>query len=93
MNKKTLQKVIDELNKDTPRLDYVRGILETLMETEEVSPLGINQYSVPQINMPLQTGPVTSNISAAEQAALLAEQGFVKGTKPGVVTETSVILK
>jgi hypothetical protein len=33
MNRKTLQKCITELAKDKPRLDYVSGILETLMET------------------------------------------------------------
>ena len=33
MNRKTLQKVIDELSKPTPRLDYVRGVLETIIET------------------------------------------------------------
>lgn len=90
MNKKTLQKVIDELNKDTPRLDYVRGILETLMETEEVpSQNAVNSWK-PQYEKIVLTN---EQLSAAEQAALLAEQGFVKGTKPGVVTETNVILK
>lgn len=32
MNRAILQKVIDELNKPEPRLDYVRGVLETVME-------------------------------------------------------------
>lgn len=38
MNRKLLQKVLDELGKETPKLDYVRGILETMMESmpEEV---------------------------------------------------------
>lgn len=33
MNRKTLQKAIDELSKTDPSLDYVRGMLETLIET------------------------------------------------------------
>jgi SOS response regulatory protein OraA/RecX len=33
MNRKTLQKVIDELNKPQPKLDYIRGVLETVIET------------------------------------------------------------
>lgn len=33
MNKKILQKIIDELKKDTPSIPYVLGILETLMES------------------------------------------------------------
>lgn len=36
MNKKILQKVVDELGKETPDLSYIRGILETLMETFEI---------------------------------------------------------
>lgn len=32
MNRKTIQKVIDELDKEPPRLDYIRGILKTLLE-------------------------------------------------------------
>jgi hypothetical protein len=33
MNRKALQKVIDELKSDSPRLDYVLGVLETLLES------------------------------------------------------------
>lgn len=32
MNRKIIQKLIDELDNDSPRLDYIRGVLETLME-------------------------------------------------------------
>lgn len=32
--KKTIRKVLDELNKDTPRLDYIKGMLEVLIEDE-----------------------------------------------------------
>lgn len=31
---KTLRKALEELNKETPRLDYVRGMLEVLVEEE-----------------------------------------------------------
>lgn len=33
MNRKILQKVIDELKNEQPKLDYIRGILETLIES------------------------------------------------------------
>lgn len=33
MNRKTLNKVIEELKKEKPNLDYIRGILETLVES------------------------------------------------------------
>jgi hypothetical protein len=32
MNRKIIQKLIDELDKESPRLDYIRGILETILE-------------------------------------------------------------
>ena len=32
MHSGILQKAVDELNKETPRLDYIRGLLETLIE-------------------------------------------------------------
>lgn len=32
MNRKTLQKVIEELKKDKPDLSYIRGMLETMVD-------------------------------------------------------------
>lgn len=32
-NRKLLQKIIDELKKDKPDLSYIRGILETMIES------------------------------------------------------------
>ena len=32
MNKRVLQKIIDNLNSEKPDLSYIRGILETLIE-------------------------------------------------------------
>lgn len=47
MNTNILQKVIDELNKDNPRLDYVKGILETLVEAvPEITSTPINNTTV-----------------------------------------------
>jgi len=36
MNSSILKKVIEELGNETPRLDYVRGMLETLYEIETI---------------------------------------------------------
>lgn len=33
MNRKIIQKIIDELKKESPKIDYVLGILETVIET------------------------------------------------------------
>ncbi len=88
MNKKLLQKVIDELKAEKPSLPYVLGMLETMMEMDS-EPL--NAMTLPGHilvpNQPTQYG----GMNAAEQSAVLAEQGFVKGTKPGVV-ETNIVL-
>lgn len=46
MNRKTLQKVLDELVKDKPDLSYARGILETILESlpnDDLKTFTINQ--------------------------------------------------
>jgi hypothetical protein len=51
MNTKILQKVLDELKKDTPSHDYIRGLVETLVDIEYpintpvVSPVTDNFYT------------------------------------------------
>lgn len=93
MNKKLLQKVIDELKAEKPSLPYVLGMLETMMEMndERTVPMGAiignGGFGIPNANV--TSAP--QNLSAAEQAAALADQGFIKGTKPGVV-ESNIIL-
>lgn len=60
MNRKTLQKCITELAKDKPRLDYVSGILETLMETlpeDTTAPKDI-PVSVVSVRQPSGTKPL-----------------------------------
>ena len=75
MNRKTLQKVIDELAKETPRIPYVLGILETLVETlpEENSKLPVlSREQVKQITEFGKTVPtptVTDEGSAIEALA------------------------
>lgn len=43
MNRKTLQKIIDELGKESPRIPYVLGVLETLIDSipEEMPRAGL----------------------------------------------------
>ncbi len=38
MNNNILKKALEELSKDSPKLDYVRGMLETLIEITEAKP-------------------------------------------------------
>ncbi len=52
MNRKVLQKVIDELLKDNPSVPYVLGILETIIENlpeENIIPTKYNAI-VPPVN-------------------------------------------
>lgn len=80
--KKTLQKVLDELKKDTPDISYIRGILETLLENEESPILIPNVY--PNINSNAKW--VTTTASASPEPEIIDEglaldnmaQGMIK---------------
>lgn len=39
MNTKILQKCLDELKKEQPNVDYIRGMLETLVEMGDTAPV------------------------------------------------------
>lgn len=49
MQTNILQKVIDELNREMPRLDYIKGMLETLVEMQSPAVL------IPENNGQIQT--------------------------------------
>lgn len=76
MNKKTLQKALDELNKESPRIDYVRGILEVLIGDDEVitpvptvtftpatlpNPIPVNNGGIPNEGMDILSGKTIRN--------------------------------
>lgn len=58
MNRKTLQRVIDELQKEIPRIPYVLGVLETLLET-----LPEDKALIP-VNLPAIFNPVVQDDEA-----------------------------
>jgi len=77
MNRKTIQKVIDELQKEKPDLSYIRGILETLMETLE-APTGTTYTApiyVPPYNTVNNTAP--NVIYEKVDSTNLADEGAV----------------
>jgi hypothetical protein len=89
MNRKIIQKVIDELKQDEPKLDYIRGILETLIESLPEEPTIPATY-VPHTYIPNPLNPpyvVTSThsslidegaqIDKEASARLEALKGFV----------------
>lgn len=47
MNRKQIQKVIDELGKDKPDLSYIKGILETIIEGLDEPQKGYPRVQVP----------------------------------------------
>ena len=55
MNTSILKKCLDELSKPTPRLDYVIGMLETLIETQSS---GTPFIGSPQLYNPNLTGGI-----------------------------------
>jgi hypothetical protein len=65
--KNLLKKCIDELAKEDPKLDYVRGILETLAEQEEkpsVPPVTFTPVSLkPHDNIGVSDGGAWSVLS------------------------------
>jgi len=66
MNRKTLNKVIEELKKEQPKLDYVLGILETLVESlpeENTINTFKNEYKhIPAMVMPVNNIPKIDDI-------------------------------
>lgn len=72
--KKTLKKILDELNKEVPRLDYIRGILEVLIENED-EPIKYVTTPASTTNFPIADNKgnvkVTSNEKILDEAEML----------------------
>lgn len=72
MNKNLLQKCLDELAKDAPKLDYVRGILETLIALADEK----DTFVVPAKPMPIasiyQTAKQIDEATSLDAAAAAA---------------------
>lgn len=78
-----IKKCLDELEKESPKLDYIRGMLETVVEVQQATIPSLTAPSVPAT-------PVVGNIGngsadfpamdatarAAIEAAKLADQGL-----------------
>lgn len=75
-----LNKILDELNKEAPKLDYIRGMIEVLIASqshEEKSPTFINpdgnrQYvtGVPSAAVSMSTDPEAQIMDAMARANL-----------------------
>ncbi len=40
--KKILNKILDEINKESPRLDYIRGLIEASVEEDEITVVDVD---------------------------------------------------
>jgi hypothetical protein len=59
MNTTILQKAVDELNKDAPRLDYIRGLLETLIEIAPKPAPVVPSFQEKPVSKAIKLGPLT----------------------------------
>lgn len=59
---KTLKKILDELNKESPRLDYIKGMLEVLIEDNQMQ-ISSGTTFVPYVGS-TNTGLVHGTLSA-----------------------------
>jgi hypothetical protein len=73
MNNKILQKCVDELKKESPKIDYVLGMLESVIELGGSSSLP----HLPSI-LDVKSIPRTDSVSDEEGSGLLAR--YEKGT-------------
>lgn len=71
--KKSLKKILDELNTESPRLDYIKGMLEVMIDEEE--PLVTKVYkdiiSNETVVEPVETATNEANTLDAYAAANL----------------------
>ena len=45
--KKILTKILEEINKEKPRLDYIRGLIEASIEEENIPPMSFRDITHP----------------------------------------------
>lgn len=61
--KRAIKKVLEELNKESPRLDYIRGMLEVLVDEEEYKYV---------YKSPLNSSPITAQpVEIKDEASIL----------------------
>ena len=63
--------MLDELNKETPRLDYLRGMLETMIESEPDAPLSVDAPKAISSSPYVVTNVGNSPTVPADEASIL----------------------
>lgn len=85
MQTNVLTKVLDELGKESPKLDYIRGMLETLVEMQSDVP---KNAGIAVVEIPLVAELKKAEQKELDEAALLDAQARIAMTKmPPLQTE------
>lgn len=72
---KTLRKILEELDKEQPRLDYIKGMLEVLIEGDITVKPSVQLSSIPTIpvnpsatreSVPMEEAEMLDNIARAK---------------------------
>ena len=66
---KIIKKCLDELSANTPRLDYIRGILETLLEMQPEKPKDVLSNGKTTNPKPVNVGSIPT--APADEGAIL----------------------
>lgn len=78
MNRKTLQKVIDELKKDSPSLPYALGILETIIDSLPQEAVTNPIYSTGLANPPKSIHSIPVNTTENGEVDILQAETKAK---------------
>ena len=78
MSPKILQKILEELNKEKPSIDYMKGMVETLMEMSGASPVIKTLYETTNSEVKGTISRIPSDEPAEEVPAFL---------RPGPITQ------
>lgn len=86
MNKNILQKILTELGKDTPSIDYLKGMVETLLEMGDTLPIvGTGSYPyVPPSSYVTQTTPARTEFVSDESTEVVP--AFLRAGTIGKIT-------
>ncbi len=77
--KKILNKILEEINKPEPRLDYIRGLIEASVEEEETVSIDIPKRVFDAPKTATEVGLMDeSSIMEAETKAFVAKHGMPK---------------
>ena len=79
--KKIIQKVLQELKSENPKLDYIRGLLEAIAEEDKVEyipPTFMHTTTIPTPYQPISAEIDEAEVLEAKTKAHIAKHGMPK---------------